>query len=180
MLQTALCYIEALRPGIPELVNQEQTGEGICGKIDHGVRVLSQDDPRLFKSPKEVDIDELIDPVHFASSEGQIGDDTPPTMRMLHDSLLTMPDTAVSYQVENKLCTSSEDIASPPLLPSPLLCPLPYKFLSIRAIPQLPFQCSFHSKGAPTALPSALLSLFLRWCSTKRTDSAGFEGTLLP
>lgn len=123
VLQTALCYIEALRPRIPELVHQEQTGEGIRGEIDHGVRVLSQDDPRLFESPKEVDIDELIDPVHFASSEGQFGDDAPATVRMLDDSLLTMPDTIAPYEVETKSRTSSEDLSSLPLLPSPLLCP---------------------------------------------------------
>lgn len=124
VLQTALCYIEALRPRINELVQQEQTGEGIRGEIDHGVRVLSQDDPRLLESPKEVDIDELIDPVHFASSEGQFGDDAPPTVRMLDDSLLTMPDTTAPYQVEKKSrTTSAEDIPCLPPLPSPLLCP---------------------------------------------------------
>ncbi|KAI0283583.1 hypothetical protein BGY98DRAFT_681103 [Russula aff. rugulosa BPL654] len=121
VLQTAVCYVEALRPTIPELVRQEQTGEGIRGEIDQGVRVLSQDDPRLLESPKEVDIDELIDPVHF-SSEGQFSDDAPPTVRMLDDSLLTMPDATV-YQVEKKSRTSSEDLPSLPPLPSPLLCP---------------------------------------------------------
>ena len=122
VLQTALCYIEALRPTIPELVHQEQTGEGIRGEIDHATRVLSQDDPRLLESPKEVDIDELIDPVHFSSSEAQSGDDAPPTVRMLDDSLLTMPDTT-AYQAEKKSSASSEDLPSLPPLPSPLLCP---------------------------------------------------------
>lgn len=123
VLQTALCYIEALRPRIAELVNQEQTGEGIRGEIDHAVRVLTQDDPRLFESPKEVNIDELIDPVRFVSSEGQFGDDAPPTVRMLDDGLLTMPDTTDPYQVEKKSHTASDDLPSLPLLPSPLLCP---------------------------------------------------------
>ncbi len=121
VLQTALCYIEALRPRVPELVHQEHTGEGIRGEVDQGVRVLSQDDPRLLESPKEVDIDEVIDPVHFADSE--FGDDAPPTVRMLDDSLLTMPDTTAPYQVEKKSRTSSEDLPSLPPLPSPLLCP---------------------------------------------------------
>jgi hypothetical protein len=123
VLQTALCYIEALRPRIPELVHQEQNGEGIRGEVDHGGRVLSQDDPRLLESPKEVDIDELIDPVHFAGPENQFGDDAPPTVRMLDDSLFTMPDTTASYQVEKKSLKSSEDFYSALLLPSPLLCP---------------------------------------------------------
>ena len=120
MLQTALCYIEAVRPRIIELIHQEQNGEGIRGEIDQGLRVLSQDDPRLLESPKEVDFDELIDPVHFASSEGQPGDDAPPTVRMLDDSLFTMPDTT---QVEKTSRTFSENLPSLPLLPSPLLCP---------------------------------------------------------
>ena len=121
VLQTALCYIEALRLRVPELVQQEQTGEGIRGEVDQGMRVLSQDDPRLNESPKEVDIDEIIDPVHFASSEGQFSDDAPPTVRMLDDNLLTMPGTAVPF--EKKARTSSEDLPSLPPLPSPLLCP---------------------------------------------------------
>ncbi len=123
VLQTALCYIEALRPRIPELVHQEQTGEGIRGEIDQGVRVLSQDDPRLLESPKEVDIDEVIDSVHFASSESQFSDDAPPTVRMLDDSLLTMPDTTAPCQEEKKSRSSPEDLPSLPPLPSPLLCP---------------------------------------------------------
>ena len=122
VLQTALCYIEAIRPRISELIHQEQTGEGIRGEIDHAERVLSQDDPRLLEPPKEVDIDELIDPVHFSSSESQFGDDTPPTVRMLDDSVLTMPDTTAPYQNE-KSRTSPEDLPTLPPLPSPLLCP---------------------------------------------------------
>jgi len=121
VLQTALCYIEALRPTIPELVHQEQTGEGIRGEIDQGVRVLSQDDPRLVESPKQVDIDDLIGP-HFANSESQFGDDAPATVRMLDDSLLMMADST-AYQVEKKSGASSEDLPSLPPLPSPLLCP---------------------------------------------------------
>jgi hypothetical protein len=123
VLQTALCYIEALRLRIPELVHQEQTGEGIRGEADQGVRVLCPDDPRLHDLPKEVDFDEVIDLVHFASSESQFSDDAPPTVRMLDDSLLTMPDTAAPWHVEEKPCTASEDLTTLPPLPSPLLCP---------------------------------------------------------
>ena len=120
VLQTALCYIEALRLRVPELVQQEQTGDGIRGEVDQGVRVLSQDDPRLHEQPKEVDIDEIINPVHFASSECQFSDDAPPTVRM-DDSLPTMPDTTGPF--EKKSRTSLEDLPSLPPLPSPLLCP---------------------------------------------------------
>ena len=122
VLQTALCYIEALRQKIPELVHQEQTGEGIRGEVDHGARVLSPDDPRLLDSPREVDI-EVIDPVHFTSSESHYCDEAPPTVRMVDDSLLALPDVTTRSEVEKKSRTPSEDLPTLPPLPSPLLCP---------------------------------------------------------
>jgi hypothetical protein len=94
ILQTALYYIEALRSKVPDLVHQEQTGEGIRDKVDQGSRVFPPDDLRLQEPPKEVDIDEVIDPVHFSSSDSRFSDDAPPTVRMLDDNLLAMPDVA--------------------------------------------------------------------------------------
>jgi len=123
VLQTALCYIEALRPKIPELVHQEQSGEGIRGEVDHGARVLSQDDPHFHDSPKEVNIDEVIDSAHLTNSESQYSDDAPPTVRMLEDGLHPMPDVTGQYEVEKKSRTLSEDLPTLPPLPSPLLCP---------------------------------------------------------
>jgi hypothetical protein len=90
--------------------------------VDQGTRVISSDDPCLQESPKEVDIDEVIDPVHFASSESQ-WDEAPPTVRMLDDTLLAIPDAAARCEAEKKLRTLSEDLPSLPPLPSPLLCP---------------------------------------------------------
>jgi len=108
VLQTALCYIEALRSKVPELIQQERSGEGIRGEVDQGARVISPDDPCLQESSREVDIDEV--PVAFASQ----CDEAPPTVRMLDDALLT---------VEKKSRTLSGDLPSLPPLPSPLLCP---------------------------------------------------------
>ena len=123
VLQTALCYIEALRPKIPELVHQEQAGEGIRGEVDQGARVLSQDDPHLHDSPKEVDIDEAIDSAHLASSGSHYSDDAPPTVRMLDDSIHPMSDVTGQCEAEKKSRTPSEDLPILPPLPSPLLCP---------------------------------------------------------
>jgi hypothetical protein len=123
VLQTALCYIEALRQKVPELAHQEKTGEGIRGEVDHGDRVLSPDDPRLYESPREVDIDEVIDPVHFANSESNYSEDAPPTVRMLDDSILAIPDVTTRCEVEKKSRPPSEDLPTLPPLPSPLLCP---------------------------------------------------------
>lgn len=56
-------YIEAIHPRIPKLVHQEQLKKkSVVG--DHSVQVLSQDVPCLLKSPKEVDVNELIHPLH--------------------------------------------------------------------------------------------------------------------
>jgi PHO85 cyclin-5 len=123
VLQTALCYIEALRQKVPELVHQEKTGEGIRGEVDHGARVLSPDDPRLHESPEEVSIDEVIDPMHFANSESYYSEDVPPTVRMLDDGLLAMPDVTTRCEVEKKSRQAPEDLPTLPPLPSPLLCP---------------------------------------------------------
>jgi hypothetical protein len=77
----------------------------------------------LQEPPKEVDIDELIDPVHFAVSESHRSDDTPATVRMSDDNSLGMPDVSTQCEVEKKLRTPSEDLPALPPLPSPLLCP---------------------------------------------------------
>ncbi|KAI0305543.1 hypothetical protein B0F90DRAFT_1815154 [Multifurca ochricompacta] len=126
VLQTALCYIEALRSKVPELVHQERTGDGIRGEVDQSARVLFPDDPRLQEPQKEVDIDEVIDLVNFAGLEGQFSDDTPPTVRMLDDNPVAMPDVTTwqsKCEVEKKPPMLSEDLPALPPLPSPLLCP---------------------------------------------------------
>ncbi|KAF9454019.1 hypothetical protein P691DRAFT_657134 [Macrolepiota fuliginosa MF-IS2] len=40
VLQTALCYLEAIRPRVPELVRKEQAGEGVRGEPDISARIL--------------------------------------------------------------------------------------------------------------------------------------------
>jgi hypothetical protein len=119
VLQTALCYIEALRSKIPELVHQERTGEGIRGEVDQSERIVSSDDPRLQESPKEVSINDIIDPVHLVGSESQFNVDTPTTVRMLDDNS-TVPSGS---NMEKKVRSYPEDLPSLPPLPSPLLCP---------------------------------------------------------
>jgi hypothetical protein len=47
VLQTALCYLEALRLKIPELVHPERSGDGICGEVDQSELSIYTDDPRL-------------------------------------------------------------------------------------------------------------------------------------
>ncbi|KAI9442391.1 hypothetical protein H4582DRAFT_1928168 [Lactarius indigo] len=121
VLQTALCYIEALRSKIPELVHQERTGEGIRGEVDQSARVVCSDDPRLQESPKEVSIDEIIDPVHLVGSEDHLNDDAPQTVRMMDDNSLTVSSLHSGSDAEKKVRPHPEDLPSLPPLPSPLL-----------------------------------------------------------
>jgi hypothetical protein len=83
---STLLHRSNLRSKVPDPVHQKQTGEGIRGGVDQGSRVLPPDDLRLQEPPKEVDIDEVIDPVHFSSSDSRFSDDALPIMRMLDDN----------------------------------------------------------------------------------------------
>jgi hypothetical protein len=59
----------------------------------------------------------------FASSESHHSDDAPPTVRMLDDPCLSIPDVTTQNEVEKELRTPSQDLPTLPPLPSPLLCP---------------------------------------------------------
>ena len=126
VLQTALCYIEALRTKIPELARQERMGEGTRGEVDQSKRVVASDDPHLLDSQTEVSIDEVINPDHLVGPESYLDHDAPATVRMLDDNALTAPENS-SWQsgsdVEKKVRSHPEDLPSLPPLPSPLLCP---------------------------------------------------------
>jgi hypothetical protein len=67
--------------------------------VDQGMRVISQDDPRSHEPPEDLDIDEIVDPGHFTSSECQFSDDAPATVRM-DDSSLTMLDNTAAFEKE--------------------------------------------------------------------------------
>ncbi|KAH9051403.1 hypothetical protein EDB83DRAFT_2397902 [Lactarius deliciosus] len=108
---------------VPELVRQEQTGEGIRGEVDQSARVVFSDDPRLQESPKEVSIDEIIDPVHLVGSENHLDDDAPGTVRMMDDNSLTVSSSQSGSDAEKKVRPHPEDLPTLPPLPSPLLCP---------------------------------------------------------
>jgi hypothetical protein len=126
VLQTALCYIQAIRSKIPELVHQERTGEGIRGEVDQSARIVFSDDLRLQESPKEVGINEIIDPVHLVGAECRSNEEAPLTVRMLDDNSLAVCEVSSCQSgsdVEKKARTHPEDLPILPPLPSPLLCP---------------------------------------------------------
>ncbi|TFY75426.1 hypothetical protein EWM64_g8586, partial [Hericium alpestre] len=68
-LQTALCYLEAIRSKVPELLRQERAGQGVKGESDQSYRIIPADDPAASEPVPELDIDDLLDPTRFLNPE---------------------------------------------------------------------------------------------------------------
>ncbi|KAF4598228.1 hypothetical protein EYR38_006624 [Pleurotus pulmonarius] len=111
VLQTALCYLEAIRSKVPELVRQEALGEGIQGEPETQSRVISASD---------------LD--HAANCE------------YLQDSASMEQDVIPTVRVNDcgSFDTSVPDIqglgkkVSPPVSPLPPMAPLPSPLLCPR------------------------------------------------
>ena len=130
ILQTALCYLEAVRSKVPELVRREQSGHGIRGEPDLADRIVQGeiDSDHDTSGDTHDDADRLIE-----SDNGSVMDYLPflgiTTMTTLN------PISATSRPVSaSNPTTLMQDLLkrpkppSPPLpalppLPSPLLCP---------------------------------------------------------
>lgn len=117
VLQTALCYIEAVRSKIPELVNQERLGLGSQPEVPIEERIVQED---VFEAANATQ----------ATPTGQ------PTVRVLDDLALVPPSplssdeplagepTTETYLRKSKVsATAANALPSLPPLPSPLLCP---------------------------------------------------------
>lgn len=131
VLQTALCYLEAIRSKVPELVRQEESGEAVHGETDSGDRITKAED-------MSVPFDDIINTDNCASE------------KQTEDGMATVLCTDISNDPMDVFATSfsnpqpptrqnSDDEVdilskkhnkspSPPLpplppLPSPLLCP---------------------------------------------------------
>ncbi|ESK96589.1 g1 s-specific cyclin [Moniliophthora roreri MCA 2997] len=135
VLQTALCYLEAIRPKIPELVRQEKAGQGIKGEPELVSRIAPATEAEL-EYERQV-----------AAAEGSSGlptivlndsEDVMDTVKVLDDADVTVTESSTSYSSNSgTLVTCSQvptaDDKKPkgpsaplnplPPLPSPLLCP---------------------------------------------------------
>ncbi len=110
VLQTALCYLEAIRPQVVELVELEKTGQGIRGEPELDDRIVpgSQAD---FDLEASLSLDINMHPIAtVGTQEGSaLGSDD------------CMTKTVIDDHASEK--TASVALAPLPPLPSPLLCP---------------------------------------------------------
>ncbi|KAI0062670.1 hypothetical protein BV25DRAFT_1915818 [Artomyces pyxidatus] len=128
ILQTALCYLEAVRYKVPDIVRQEKKGSGIRGEVDQSSRIIQADDPAGEPINEDVNIDDFIYTSHLGNVENH-GIEVPiPPIR--ETSLATSG--VSSWQLQDppphvasipKKQPSREPLPTLPPLPSPLLCP---------------------------------------------------------
>ncbi|KAG9220724.1 hypothetical protein CCMSSC00406_0003823 [Pleurotus cornucopiae] len=109
VLQTALCYLEAIRSKVPELVRQEALGEGIQGEPETQSRVISASD---------LDDTDCEQPQDSSSME----QDIIPTVRVNDCGSFdaSVPDI---QGLGKKVSPPVSPLPPMPPLPSPLLCP---------------------------------------------------------
>ncbi|KAF5351860.1 hypothetical protein D9756_007545 [Leucocoprinus leucothites] len=123
VLQTALCYLEAIRPRIPDLLQKEKSGEGVHGDADISGRILPATELEL-KLEEEYHQLEMcgLETASVLSSP-----DLAPTIRVTD---LPPADCPSEYRQETPPSRSKQhsppsDVPIPSIsaLPSPLLCP---------------------------------------------------------
>ncbi|KAJ7091162.1 hypothetical protein C8R44DRAFT_891566 [Mycena epipterygia] len=123
VLQTALCYLEAIRPKVPELIRKEQSGEGARGEPDSEFRVMPA-------TAAELELEAQLSAMNFDFAAGPRSDeDVMDTVRVSYEDIAcTATPSSTSSDTEDKTTLSKRTSASTPLapltpLPSPLLCP---------------------------------------------------------
>lgn len=114
VLQTALCYLEAIRARIPELVQQEKSGQGIRGEPEMVSRITPA-------TAAEIEQDALL-----SNQDNIIDTDTPDEAVMdtvkIHDADCETA-IVVDADILKKPKGPSPPLTPLPPLPSPLLCP---------------------------------------------------------
>ncbi|KZP34733.1 hypothetical protein FIBSPDRAFT_1035709 [Athelia psychrophila] len=142
VLQTALCYLEAIRSKVPELVEKEKNGTGVQGEIDLTYRVVQGD--LEAEEWRELALDSVM--ANFIHLDAAVDldvrdqDTVPATKVPEHDEIvlpISTPAPTLSattslsglkshiaqVNLAKKHKTPSGPLAPMPPLPSPLLCP---------------------------------------------------------
>lgn len=118
VLQTALCYLEAIRVRVPDLVKAELSGQGIHGEPDLSSRITPATGLELQLEEQYMQLESgLEDPV---SSAGEVY----PTVRLSDmeptSSCKAAPLTMSGDSDDTRSDSTDQSMAA---LPSPLLCP---------------------------------------------------------
>ncbi|KAF9469900.1 hypothetical protein BDZ94DRAFT_39116 [Collybia nuda] len=119
VLQTALCYLEAIRSKVPELVSQERAGHGTIDESVSADRITLATDTEL---ALEAEFNMYPDPP--TTTEKYIDEDSVNTIRISSNESNQRYNPFITQEpltLGNKFISGTP---SPlPLLPSPLLCP---------------------------------------------------------
>ncbi|KAJ7217827.1 hypothetical protein GGX14DRAFT_438430 [Mycena pura] len=124
VLQTALCYLEAIRPKVPELSRQEQSGEGTQTRYDSDSRIVPA-------TPAELAMEAQLSASNPDFAAGiRTNEDGMDTVRVSYDDIVcTATPSSTSSGDEDETSWSNKEkstnklLAPPSPLPSPLLCP---------------------------------------------------------
>jgi hypothetical protein len=125
VLQTALCYLEALRPKISEIARQEKAGGGQLDQPPERITMATEAELQASLDDDSINWDSII------NTEKCLDEDVMPTVRVNDDNLDDVHSSisgylSQDYDVGSKpqpLDGKSSFPTSTPPLPSPLLCP---------------------------------------------------------
>lgn len=116
VLQTALCYMEAIQSKVNDLAMQELAGTGVRGEEDQGARLVIAPVPLELREP---DIEDILEPASYEA--GRISAGIPPHacgVQMVAD-----PPPPPPCHSSKKPRTDISTLPPIPPLPSPLLDP---------------------------------------------------------
>ncbi|KAJ7497531.1 hypothetical protein FB451DRAFT_1386767 [Mycena latifolia] len=123
VLQTALCYLEAVRPKVPELIRKEQSGEGTFTEPDAESRVMPA-------TPAELELEAQLSSMNVDFAAGNFGsdEDVMDTVRVYDEDIAcTATPSSTSSGSEDQTMLNKQKAGTPlsslAPLPSPLLCP---------------------------------------------------------
>lgn len=124
VLQTALCYLEAIRPKVPELVREENTGQGVKGEPESASRIVPATDAELEREGTFMSLDSIINTDHCSEDvmdTVRVSDGASDNTLIASEGDLRQDSTVLQGNKKQK----SSGLPLPPLppLPSPLLCP---------------------------------------------------------
>ncbi|KAJ3571691.1 hypothetical protein NP233_g3590 [Leucocoprinus birnbaumii] len=122
VLQTALCYLEAIRPKIPDLLRQERSGQSMCSDADISGRILPATEHELKLEEEYLQLE-----MSGIDSTDPLPPDLVSTIRVTDIPSVEHPplpnQVLPPAMLEEDTCPLNGTTTSISALPSPLLCP---------------------------------------------------------
>ncbi|KAL0576290.1 hypothetical protein V5O48_005699 [Marasmius crinis-equi] len=138
VLQTALCYLEAIRAKLPELIRQEKAGEGVKGELELDSRITPATEAELELEalmsassscssgmPTLIvnDSGDAMDTVKVFDCDSEVDSSAPCAGASAYGLDGGVPQAPAGDDTLKKSKSASPPLAPLPPLPSPLLCP---------------------------------------------------------